>query len=227
VYQNETEVGSAVHESGVQRGAIFLTSKLKPHDQGYAPARLAFERTCGALAVEYLDLFLIHWPGTAKTPLTADANAVNRHESWRALQELQASGRIHAIGVSNFEISHLEALRLAPTTTVKPAVNQIELHPRLYIAQKPLLDYCASHGIVVQAYASLGTGSLLADPDIVAVAQRTGLSEAAVLLLWAVGHGFAVIPRSTDPSRIAANRAAVEQARSAPVLAKPVLPHHL
>eukprot|EP01043_Picozoa_sp_COSAG02_P005040 COSAG02_NODE_134_length_34593_cov_43.594886_26_plen_1236_part_00 len=217
VYQNEKEVGTALRESGVQRGALFLTSKLKPHDQGYAPARLAFERTRATLAVEYLDLFLIHWPGTAKTPLTADANAVNRHESWRALQELQASGRIHAIGVSNFEISHLEALRLAPTTTVKPAVNQIELHPRLYIAQKPLLDYCASHGIVVQAYASLGSGSLLADPDVMAVGRRTGLSEAAVLLLWAVGHGFAVIPRSTDPSRIAANRAAVEQARSAPV----------
>lgn len=217
VYKNESEVGSAVRDSGVQRGAIFLTSKLKPQDQGYAPARLAFDRTCAALGVEYLDLFLIHWPGTAKTPVTADANAVNRHESWRAMQEMQSSGRVHAIGVSNFEISHLEALRLAPTTTLKPSVNQVELHPRLYMAQKPLLDYCASHGIVVQAYASLGSGSLLADPDIAAIARRNGLSEAAVLLLWAIGHGFAVIPRSTDPSRIAANRAAVEQARTAPV----------
>ena len=221
VYQNESEVGLALRSSGVRRGAVFLTSKLKPHDQGYAPARVAFERSCSTLGVGYLDLFLIHWPGSAKTPLTADANAVNRHESWRALQELQKGGRVHAIGVSNFEISHLEALRQAPTTTVMPAVNQIEVHPRLYIAQKPLLDYCAQHGIVVQAYASLGSGNLLSDPDIKAVASRLGRSEAAVLLLWAVGHGFAVIPRSTDPTRIAANRAAVEAARTGPVSAQP------
>ena len=104
----------------------------------------------------------------------------------------------------------MEALRLAPTTTTMPAVNQIEVHPRLYATQRPLLEYCAQHGIAVQAYASLGSGGLLEEDEVGKLAARHGCDAAAVLLQWAVGRGLGVIPRSTDPGRIAANRRAVE-----------------
>ena len=192
IYGNEADVGAAVRASGVAREAVWITTKLWNADQGYDRALRAFDASLATLGLDYVDLYLIHWPVAEK-----------RLESWRALERLHAEGRARSIGVSNFLRPHLEEL-LAGARQV-PAVNQIELTP--FLQRRETRALCAEHGIVVEAYSPLTHGRRLDHPVVTDVARRTGHSVAQVLLRWGLQHGLVVLPKSTKPARIAENGA--------------------
>jgi methylglyoxal/glyoxal reductase len=190
LYGNETEVGEAVRHGPVPREEVFVTTKLWNDDHGRAKAKHAFEASMGRLGLDYLDLYLIHWPGAGE-----------RIETWNALTDIAHGGRCRSIGVSNFTIEHLE--ELARESEVVPAVNQVELHPFLF--QRELIDYCHQHGIQVQAYSPLGRSKYLEEPTLTAIAQKHGRSVAQVMLRWSLQHGLSAIPKSTNPERIREN----------------------
>jgi diketogulonate reductase-like aldo/keto reductase len=192
VYGNETDVGAGLRASGVPRGDVFVTTKLWNEDQGYDSALRAFDASLARLGLEYVDLYLVHWPVPGK-----------RLESWRALERLHADERARAIGVSNFMPRHLDEL-LAHANVV-PAVDQVEVHP--FLQQRDTRAACARHGIVVEAYSPLTHGMRLDDPTVAGVARRVGRSPAQVLLRWAIEHDLVVLPKSTRPERIAENAA--------------------
>lgn len=190
IYRNEADVGAAVRESGLARDRIFVTTKLWNDDHGYDAALRAFDRSLAELGLEYVDLYLIHWPVPAV-----------RLQSWHAMETLLASGRCRAIGVSNFTVRHLEEL-LAHATVV-PAVNQIELHP--YLQQRDIVAYCRKAGIAIEAYSPLTKGLKLGDPKLVAIANALGRSPAQILVRWALEKGFIVLPKSANKKRIEEN----------------------
>ncbi len=190
VYGNERDVGDAVRDSGLPRESIFLTTKLGNRDQGYDSALRACERSLKELGVEYVDLYLLHWPVPGR-----------RLDSWRALEKLLADGRCRAIGVSNFMEHHLD--ELLARSRVVPALNQVEQHPFLH--QRSLLSACAARGIVVEAYSPLTKGVRLADPRLLAVARRQGRTAAQVLIRWSLQHDLVVIPKSSHEARIREN----------------------
>jgi methylglyoxal/glyoxal reductase len=190
IYGNEADVGAAVRASGVGRDAVFVTTKLWNADQGYDRALRAFDASLESLGLDYVDLYLIHWPVAGK-----------RLDSWRALERLHQEGRARSIGVSNFLRPHLEEL-LASARQV-PAVNQIELTP--FLQRRETRALCAEHGIVVEAYSPLTHGKRLDHPVVNDVARRVGRSVAQVLLRWGLQHGLVVLPKSTKPARIAEN----------------------
>jgi 2,5-diketo-D-gluconate reductase A len=192
MYGNEKEVGDAVRESGLARGDIFVTSKLNNGHHARDAALTAFDRSLDDLGFDYLDLFLIHWP----LPGVGDFT-----ETWHALEEIYASGRAKAVGVSNFQPHHLE--RLAQTSSTVPAVNQIEVHP--YLAQDDVRRYNASHGIATEAWSPIAQGKVLGDPVITAVAERLGRTPAQVTLRWHIQRGDIVFPKSVTPARVAEN----------------------
>ena len=192
IYGNEAEVGEAVRSSGLPRGEIFVTTKLWNADQGFDPALRAFDASLERLGLEYVDLYLIHWPVAGQ-----------RLHSWRALERIFGEGRARAIGVSNFLVPHLEEL-LAHAKVV-PAVDQIEVHP--FLQHRDTRAFCAAHGIVVEAYSPLTHGERLRDPTVTKVAQRVGRSNAQVLLRWGIQHGMVVLPKSVKEARIAENLA--------------------
>lgn len=187
MYGNEESVGAAVRKSGIPREEVFVTTKLWNTDHG-DPER-ALDASLKRLGFDYVDLYLIHYP------------VPERRRSWRVLERLRATGKARSIGVSNFTVRHLSEL-LSETETV-PAVNQVEFHPYLY--QRDLLDFCASKGIVLEAYSPLTHGERLKDRKLVALARRYKKSPAQILIRWALQHGLAVIPKSADPKRIAEN----------------------
>lgn len=191
-YGNERDVGAAVRASGLPRAEVFVTTKLWNDDQGYDGALAAFVASLARLGLDYLDLYLLHWPVPGK-----------RLASWRALERLLAEGRVRAIGVSNFMPRHLDEL-LAQAQVV-PAVNQIEVSP--FLQQRAARAACARHGIVVEAYSPLTRGARLDHPVVVDVARRLRRSPAQVLLRWGVEHGMVVLPKSIHPRRIAENAA--------------------
>jgi diketogulonate reductase-like aldo/keto reductase len=203
-FQNEQDIGQAIKESKIPREDIFITSKISPYEQGTDMASAAVENILSRLSTSYLDLLLIHWPGVSKLDPQSDENAQLRQNTWKVVENCCSSGKAKAIGVSNYEISHLEDL--LSYATIKPAVNQIEVHP--CFQNRQLRQYCSEKGIQVVAYASLGAGSLLDHPavlDVVHKENKTGqqqLTPAQVLLLWALHHQCAVIPKSISPSRI-------------------------
>ncbi|CDH57514.1 aldo-keto reductase [Lichtheimia corymbifera JMRC:FSU:9682] len=205
VYRNEEALGTILKEVlqdasfGVSRQDLFITSKLSPQHQGFEKCYQAVLNSLERFGLDYLDLYLIHWPGTAKKKLSDPVNRENRLGSYRALEKLYHEGKIKHIGVSNFTAKHLEDL--LEHCTIVPHVHQFELHPRL--VQQDILALCAKHKIQVQAYSSLGEGNLLQDPDI--VVPDSSLSRAQVLLRWAIQHGWAVIPKSSSPDRVVAN----------------------
>jgi methylglyoxal/glyoxal reductase len=190
LYGNEEDVGRAVRESGIARGEIFVVTKLWNADQGYKSALKAFDRSLNRLGLDYVDLYLIHWPEPGK-----------RGDSWRALVELQRQGRARSIGVSNYTIAHLQ--ELLRDSDVVPANNQVEFNPFLY--QKKLLDYCTANGITLTAYCPLTHGDKLDHPTIAAIAKRHGKTGAQVLLRWALQHGVIAIPKSARLERIGEN----------------------
>jgi 2,5-diketo-D-gluconate reductase A len=194
MYRNEQGVGRAIREAGVDRADVFVTSKLnngfhKPDD-----ARRAFDDTLVALGFDYIDLFLIHWP----LPTRYDGDFVS---TWRTLEEFKNDGRARSIGVSNFQVSHLE--RLARETDTTPAVNQIEVHP--YFTNRDVRDYGHDHGIVTEAWAPIARGAVLDDPVVTRIARAAGRTPAQVVLRWHIQRGDVVFPKSVTPQRIREN----------------------
>jgi 2,5-diketo-D-gluconate reductase A len=194
MYANERGVGDAIRASGVARDEVFVTSKLNNGFHRPDDARRAFDGTLEALGFDHVDLFLIHWP----LPTLYDGDFVS---TWRVLEELKDDGRARSVGVSNFQVAHLE--RLAAECDVVPAVNQVELHP--YFANTDVHAYCNAHGIAVEAWAPIAQGKVLGDPIIGEIAQRVGRSPAQVVLRWHVQHGSIVFPKSVTPARVAEN----------------------
>ncbi|GAA2249603.1 oxidoreductase [Streptomyces ruber] len=193
IYGNEEGTGKAIAASGIAREELFVTTKLWNSEQGYDSTLRAFDASLDKLGLEFVDLYLIHWPVPAKDKYI---------DTYKALEKLYADGRARAIGVSNFLPEHLE--RLAGETSVVPAVNQIELHPHLQ--QRALREYHAEKGIATEAWSPLGQGKgLLEVPAIVAIAQKHGVSPAQVVLRWHLQTGNVVIPKSVTPSRIKEN----------------------
>jgi methylglyoxal/glyoxal reductase len=190
IYGNEADVGKAVRKSGVPREQLFVTTKLWNGDQGYDSTLRACEASLKRLGLDYLDLYLIHFP----VPET-------RKESWKAMKTLLEKGKSRAIGVSNFTIPHLEDLLEEHRLT--PAVNQVEFHPFLY--QKELLEYCQRKGIQIEAYSPLARGEKLKHPRLTAVAAKYSKSPAQLMIRWSIQHGLVVIPKSTREERIHEN----------------------
>lgn len=193
MYGNEAGVGRAVRESGVDRTEVFVTSKL---DNGFhAPERVApaFEGTLAALDLGYVDLFLVHWP--------LPTIAVDYVDTWRAMEGLLEGGRVRAIGVSNFQRSHLE--RVLASADVVPAVNQIEVHP--YLVQDPLRAFDRDHGIVNEAWSPIARGDVVRDPAVGAVAGAVGRTPAQVVLRWHLQRGDVVFPKSSRRGRMEEN----------------------
>ena len=194
MYGNEREVGEALRASGLDRGEVFVTSKLNNGDHRPDDARRAFDRSLSELGFDHVDLFLIHWP----LPTLYDGDFVS---TWRTLEEFKADGRARSIGVSNFEVDHLE--RLAAETDVVPAVNQIELHP--YLLNEEVRSYGEEHGIATEAWSPLKQGEVLSDPVIVEIAERVGRTPAQVVLRWHIQRASIVFPKSTTPERMREN----------------------
>jgi 2,5-diketo-D-gluconate reductase A len=193
MYGNEKEVGEAVRRSGIPRGEIFVTSKLNNGFHARDAALEAFDGTLAALGFEQLDLFLVHWP--------LPGIDVDYVETWKAMEEIYASGRCRAIGVSNFQAHHLR--RLFGDSEIRPAVNQIEVHP--YLAQDELRAFDAEHEIVTEAWSPIAQGKVLDDPAIVAVAERLGRTPAQVVLRWHIQRGDVVFPKTVSRSRMEEN----------------------
>lgn len=191
-YGNEEPVGRAIAESGIPRDEVFVTTKLWNSAQGYDEAFRAFDESMGKLGLDRLDLYLIHWPAPKQDRYV---------DTWRALGKLYADGRVRAIGVSNFQPAHLD--RVVEATGAVPAVNQVELHPRLQQAE--LRAFHARHGIATEAWSPLAQGALLADPVVTGIAAKHGRTPAQVVLRWHVQLDNVVIPKSVTPSRIAEN----------------------
>ncbi|MFH1977885.1 MAG: aldo/keto reductase [Candidatus Aenigmatarchaeota archaeon] len=189
-YGNEQSVGEAIRESGISREKIFVTTKLKNDDHGYEKALKAFDKSFENLGLDYIDLYLIHWP-VQKLKL----------DSWRALEEILKSGRCKAIGVSNFTIKHLE--ELIENSSIIPAVNQVEFSP--YLNQKTLLKFCRSKEIYIEAYSPLTRGKKLNDPLLIEISSKYSKTPAQILVRWALQKEIIVLPKSTHEERIQEN----------------------
>ncbi|AKD30909.1 aldo/keto reductase [Bacillus velezensis] len=194
IYGNEEGVGEGIRqglqEAGLKREDIFVTSKVWNADLGYEETLKAFDTSLEKLGLDYLDLYLIHWPVEGKYT-----------EAWRALETLYRDGRIKAIGVSNFQIHHLK--HLMKETKIKPMINQVEYHPRL--TQKELLAFCTEQGIQLEAWSPLMQGQLLDHPVLQEIAEKYGKSAAQVILRWDLQNGVITIPKSTKKHRIEEN----------------------
>lgn len=191
IYGNEAGVGQAIRASGIPRSEFFVTTKLWNADARDKKQREGFENSLKLLGLDYVDLYLLHWPVTGFA------------QSWKILEEILASGRAKAIGVSNFQVHHLD--ELLKSVTVTPAVNQIESHP--YLVQNELLAYCAARGIACQAWSPLGgrDAPVLNDPVIVELSRKLGKTPAQVVLRWDLQRGITPLVKSANKERITAN----------------------
>jgi len=193
MYRNEAGVGEGIRNSGIPREEVFVTSKLNNGFHAHDDALKAFDGTLAALQFDYVDLFLIHWP--------LPGIDVDYVETWKAMEEIYRSGRAKAIGVSNFKEHHLR--KLFSATEIRPAVNQIEIHP--YLTQDGLRAFDADHEIATEAWSPIAQGKVLDDPAVVRVAERVGRTPAQVTLRWHVQRGDIVFPKSVTRSRIEEN----------------------
>ncbi|MFV2102890.1 aldo/keto reductase [Micromonospora sp. LOL_024] len=194
MYGNEAEVGHGVRAAGLAREDVYITSKLNNGAHRPEDARAAFQATLDALRGDYIDLFLIHWP----LPTRYDGDFV---ATWKVLEEFQQDGRARSIGVSNFQVPHLD--RLAAEAEVVPAVNQIEAHP--YFVNDEVREYGVKHGIVTQAWSPIAQGAVLGDPTVADLADQVARTPAQVVLRWHVQRGDVIFPKSTTPKRIEEN----------------------
>jgi 2,5-diketo-D-gluconate reductase A len=194
MYLNERGVADGIRAAGVDRGEIYITSKLNNSFHEPDAARGAFDQTLQALDSDYVDLFLIHWP----LPTLYDGDFAS---TWKVMEEFKADGRARSVGVSNFQPDHLE--RLAAESELVPAVNQIELHP--YFQNRDVARYDAEHGIATEAWSPIAQGDVLDDPVLVEIAETIGRSVPQVVLRWHIQHGWIVFPKSTTPERIEEN----------------------
>jgi 2,5-diketo-D-gluconate reductase A len=194
MYGNEKEVGEAIRASGLDRGDIYVTSKLNNSFHEPQDAREAFDRTLSDLGFDYVDLFLIHWP----LPTRYNGDFVS---TWQTLEEFKRDGRARSIGVSNFQIDHLE--QLAAETDTVPAVNQIEVHP--YFTNDAVREYGQEHGIATEAWSPIAQGGVLEDSTITQIADKVGKTPAQVVLRWHIQLGHIIFPKSVTPSRMQEN----------------------
>ncbi|EGZ19445.1 putative aldehyde reductase [Phytophthora sojae] len=190
-YQNEADVGRAIKDSGTPREEVFVTSKLFVQHWGYEKALQTTKVSNEKLGLGYIDLYLLHAPGDVAT----------RDETWRALEELHEQGILKDIGVSNFSEAHLE--KLLKTAKVKPAVNQVELHP--WLTRTSLVKYCKDNGILLEAYSPLAKAVKLADPTLNEIANEVGATPAQVLVAFSLANDFITLPKSVNPERQKAN----------------------
>jgi len=203
-YRNEEAIGKALKkifdQGKIKREDIFITSKANTREHG----EQAYEACLGSLerlGIDYLDLYLIHWPGVAGTAIQSPENSTTREKTWKAFERLYQDKKCRSIGVSNYTVKHLE--EMLSKTSIVPAVNQVEFHPFLF--QKDLLDYCNKHGIVLEAYASLTRNKKMDDDKITEIAKTLGKTRSQVLLRWAIQHNIPVIPKSSQIDRIKEN----------------------
>ena len=192
LYFNEKGVGAGVRASGIPREEIFVTTKVWNDDQGYDETLRAFDASLELLGMDYVDLYLIHWPAAARGKYV---------DTWRALESLKADGRARSIGVSNFTEAHLG--HLLESATEKPVINQVELHP--FLQQNPLRAFDASHGILTEAWSPLARGLAVANPVLASIGEKYGKSAAQVALRWHIEQGLVVIPKSNSVARIREN----------------------
>ncbi len=191
IYGNHRQLARVFKESGIDRGELFITSKIWNSDHGYNNTFRVYDRLLNELETDYLDLFLIHWPGFTYSYL----------DTWQAMIELYKNGRVRSIGVSNFLISHLE--KLLEETGFAPAVNQIELHP--YLVDWELVNYCREHNIAIEAWAPILKGQMAGDPVLIEIGKKYGKTPVQVALRWHIQNGFIAIPKSANPQRIREN----------------------
>jgi len=198
VYGNEETVGKGIKASGASRKDIFVTTKLWRENLGYESTKKEFEKSLNRLDLEYIDLYLIHWPANAKN---YDNWQKTNADTWRAMEELQAEGKIKSIGVSNFFQEHLEAL--FETAKVIPAVNQIEFHPGYW--QQEIVSYCKKQNITLEAWSPLARGKVFENEVLKEIAKAHNKSVSQVCLRWIIEHEVIAIPKSTNPERIQEN----------------------
>lgn len=196
-YNNEKSVGQAIAESGIERNKLFVTSKLWNSSRGYDKTLRAFDKSLKDLSLEYLDLYLIHWPAAKG----ADWQKVN-NETWRAMEELYKTGKIKAIGVSNFLPHHLQPL--IDSAEIFPAVNQIEYHPGQM--QQETVQFCRDKDIIIEAWSPLGTGKMLTNPQLMEIAKHYQKSVAQLCIRWCLQNDVLPLPKSVTPERIIENR---------------------
>jgi diketogulonate reductase-like aldo/keto reductase len=204
IYRNEVAIGKALKKLGC-RQSIFITSKLSPHFQGYEEALKAFQKSLEDLQIEQLDLYLIHWPGKSGQKVEHPNNRDARDGSWKALVELYDSGRVRAIGVSNYTVRHLE--QMESNGMILPHVVQNEYHPLL--AKDPVLEWCKSRGILFQSYSTLGEGNLVKNaeqyPKLTSLAQKYSVTISQLVLRWSLQKGVPVVPKSTNELHLQQN----------------------
>ncbi|MGT2910383.1 aldo/keto reductase [Streptococcus cameli] len=197
-YGNEESIGRAIRDSGIPREELFITTKLWNDAHGYEEAKVALADSLSKLQLDYIDLYLIHWPNPVNLrDCWQKANA----DTWRAMEEMVEQGLIRTIGVSNFLVHHLEAL--LETATLIPAVNQLRLAPGVY--QEEIVNYCKEKGIVLEAWSPLGRGELFSHPTMLALAEKYGKTVAQIALAWSWANGFLPLPKSVTESRIIEN----------------------
>jgi 2,5-diketo-D-gluconate reductase A len=192
LYFNEAGVGAGVRASGIPRDEIFVTTKVWNDDQGYDETLRAFDASLELLGMDYVDLYLIHWPAPKQDRYV---------DTWRALEAIKRDGRARSIGVSNFNPSHLE--KLLANATESPVINQVEIQP--WLQQRELRDFDAARGIVTEAWSPLARGRVIGDPTLEAIGEKHGKSSAQVVIRWHLEQGLVVIPKSNSIERIREN----------------------
>lgn len=197
-YGNEESIGRALKDSGIPREELFITTKLWNDAHGYDEAKAALATSLQKLQLDYVDLYLIHWPNPVNL---RDSWQFANAETWRAMEEIVEAGLIRTIGVSNFMVHHLD--ELLKTAAIVPAVNQVRLAPGVY--QEEIVQYCRGKNIVIEAWSPLGRGELFSHPTMLAIAEKYDKSVAQIALAWSWAHGFLPLPKSVTDSRIIAN----------------------